>query len=78
MQYVSKKETNFNIKLNNHSKDTRNKNPTLPRKHFQNSDYNFRGVVKFTLFEQITKAKQFQLLLKKQENVNYRTWKLGL
>ena len=41
MQYVSKKETNFNIKLNNHSKDTRNKNPILPRKHFQNSDYNF-------------------------------------
>ena len=58
MQCVSKKETTFNIKLKNQSKDSKNKNPILACEHFQNSNHNFQGVVKFTLVEQITKAKQ--------------------
>ena len=67
-----KSETSFNIRLNNHRKDSKNKNPILACKHFQNSNHNFQKDAKFTLIEQITKSfttgEQLRLLLKKQEN----------
>ena len=67
-QYVSKSETSFNIRLNNHRKDSKH----LACKYFQNSNHNFQRDAKFTLIEQITKSftttEQLRLLLKKQEN----------
>ena len=72
LQYVCKSETSFNIRLNNHRKDSSNKNPILACKHFQNSNHNFQMDAEFTLIEQITKSftttKQLQPLLKKWEN----------
>ena len=72
LQYVGKSETSFNIRLNNHRKDSKNKNPILACKHFQNSNHNFQRDAKFTLIEQITKSfttiEQLRLLLKKREN----------
>ena len=72
LQCVGKIEASFNIRLNNHSKDSKNKNPILACKYFQNSNHNIQRDVKFTLIEQITKtfitADQLRLLLKKQEN----------
>ena len=68
LQYVSKSETSFNIRLNNHRKDSKH----LACKHFQNSNHNFQRDAKFTLIEQITKSftttEHLRLLLKKQEN----------
>ena len=62
----------FNIRLNNHRKDSKNKNLTLACKHFQNSNHKFQRDAKFTLIEQTTKtfttAKQLRLRLKKREN----------
>ena len=53
-------------------KDSKNKNPILVCKHFQNSNHNFQRDAKFILIEQIMKSftntKQLQLLLKKREN----------
>ena len=73
LQYAGKSETSFNITLNNHRKYSKNKNPILACKHFQNSNRNFQRDAKFTLTEQITKSftttEQLQLLLKKRENV---------
>ena len=70
---VVKSETSFNIRLNNHRKDSKNKNPILACKHFQNSNHNFQRDAKFTLIEQIVKnfttIEQLRLLLKKQENI---------
>ena len=45
-----KSESSFNIRLNNHRIDSKNKDAILGCKHFQNSNYNF------TLIEQITKT----------------------
>ena len=50
-QYVGKSETSFNIRLNNHRKDSKNKNPILVGKHFQNSNHIFQKDAKFTLIE---------------------------
>ena len=62
----------IHIRLNNHRKDSKNKNPFLAWKHFQNSNHNFQRDAKFTLIEVITKSfittEQLRLLLKKQEN----------
>ena len=70
--FCNKSETSFNIRLNNHRKDSKNKNPILACKHFQNSNHNFQRDAKFTLIEQITKSftttEQLRLLLKKREN----------
>ena len=72
LQYVGKSETSFNIRLNNHRKDSKNKNPILACKHFQNSNHNFQSDSKFALIEQIMKTftttKQLRVLLKKPEN----------
>ena len=68
LQYVGKSETSLNIRLNNHRKDSKNKNSILACKHFQN----FQWDAKFTLIEQITETftstEQLWLLLKKREN----------
>ena len=70
-QYVSKTETSFNIRLNNHRKDSKH----LACKYFQNSNHNFQRDAKFTLTEQITKSftttEQLRLLLKKQETFGF-------
>ena len=72
LQYVGKSETSFNIRLNNHRKDSKNENPILACKHFQNSNHNFQRDAKFTLIEKITKSftttEELRLLLKKREN----------
>ena len=72
LQCVVKSETSFSIRLNNHRKDTKNKNPILACKHFQNSNHNFQRDAKFTLIEQITKSftktEQLRLLLNKRKN----------
>ena len=69
LQYVGKSETSFNIRLNNHRKDSKNKNPILARKNFQNLNHNFQRDAKFTLIENITKTfttiEQLWLFLKK-------------
>ena len=58
--------------INNHRKDSKNKNPILASKHFQNSNHSFQRDAKFTLIEEITKTltttEQLPLLLKKREN----------
>ena len=72
LQYVGKSDTSFDIKLNNHKKDSKNRNPILACKHFRNSNQNFQRDAKFSLVEQITKTftatEQLRLLLKKREN----------
>ena len=55
LQYAGKSETPFSIRLNNHRKDSKNKNSIIACKHFQNWNHNFQKDVKFTRIEQITK-----------------------
>ena len=44
LQYVGKCKTSFDIRLNNHRKDSNNTNPIVSCKYFQNSNYNFKGM----------------------------------
>ena len=41
-QYVGKSEISFNIRLNNHWKDSKTKNPLLACKYLKNSNHNFQ------------------------------------
>ena len=72
LHYVDKSETSFNVRLSNHRKDGKNKNPVLACKDFQNSNHYFQRDAKFTLIEQIPKTftttEQLRLLLKRRTN----------
>ena len=70
IQYVGKCETAFNIRLNNHRKDSK-RNDTIPAsKHFNGHDHNFSRDARFTLIEQIKNENQNNITetLKKREN----------
>ena len=50
-QYVGKAETAFNIRLNNHRKDTKNSNAILACRHFQKQGHNFNSHAKFIIID---------------------------
>ena len=80
IQYVGKRETIFNLRLNNHRKDSKKKDAILACTHFQKSNHIFQRVTKFVLIEQIAKKyntiEERRLTLKKREKfwiMNLRT-----
>ena len=46
---IGKAETAFNIRLNNHRKDTKNTNTILACRHFQQQGHNFNSYSKFII-----------------------------
>ena len=80
IQYVVKRETIFNLRLNNHRKDSKKKDAILACTHFQKSNHISQRVTKFVLIEQIAKKyntiEERRLTLKKREKfwiMNLRT-----
>ena len=57
LQYVGKSETPFNIRLNNHWKDTKSQASILEH-NFNEQIHNFQKHAEFTLIEQIKKKKK--------------------
>ena len=53
MQYVWKAETAFNLRLNNHRKDTKKPNSILACKHFQEKEHNFNKHAKFIIIDKL-------------------------
>ena len=53
MQYVGKAETAFNLRLNNHRKDTKKPNSILACKHFQEKGHNFNKHAKFIIIDKL-------------------------
>ena len=53
MQYVGKAETAFNLRLNNHRKDTKNPNSILACKHFQEKRHDFNKHAKFIIIDKL-------------------------
>ena len=51
IQYVGKSETTFNLRLNNHRKDSKKKDAILACTHFQKSNHIFQRDAKFVLIE---------------------------
>ena len=71
LQYVGKSETPFNIRLNNHRKDTKSKASILACKHFNEQNHNFQQHTELTLIKQSKKqttAEETRTLLKRREN----------
>ena len=72
LQYVGKIATSFDIRLNSHRKESKNKNPILACKHFQNLNHNSQRDEEFILIEQIMKTfstiEELRLPLKKRKN----------
>ena len=53
MQYVGKAETAFNLRLNNHRKNTKTPNSILACKHFQEQGHNFNKHAKIITIEKL-------------------------
>ena len=53
MQYVGKAETAFNLRLNNHRKDTKKSNSILACKHLQEQGHNFNKHAKFIIIDKM-------------------------
>ena len=51
MQYVGKAETAFNLRLNNHRKDTKKPNSNIACKHFQEQGQNFNKHAKLIIID---------------------------
>ena len=60
MQYVTKAETAFNLRTNNHSKDTKKSNSILAGKNFPEKGYNFNKHAKFIIIEKLVNLHGFK------------------
>ena len=71
-QYVGKSETTFNLRLNNHRKDSKKKDAIFACTHFQKWNHNIPWDAKLVLNEQITRKynthEELRLILKKRES----------
>ena len=73
IQYVGKRETTFNIRLNNHRKDVKDQNALPADKYFTLPGHDVNKNAKFTLIEKLTKTnkvatKTLKERLKNREN----------
>ena len=75
LREAGKSETSFNMRLNNHRKDSKNENAILTCKHFQNLNHILQRHAKFTLTGQKTKTfattEQLRLLLKNRKTFGF-------
>ena len=62
-QYVGKAETAFNIRLNNHRKDTENPNAILACRPFQQHGHNFNSHAKFIIIDKLIKTSSSEGIL---------------
>ena len=53
IQHVGKAETTFNLRLNNHTKDTKKPNSILAFKHFQQQGHDFNKHAKFIIIDKL-------------------------
>ena len=60
VHYVGKKETTFNVRLNNHRKDVKSPNASLVNKHFTLPGHDFNKNFKFILINILTYANQIK------------------
>ena len=77
-QYVGKAATAFNIRLNNHRKDTKNQNAILAFRHFQQQDHNFNSPTKFIIMDKLVSTSNSKQILSDRliQRENLWVWKL--
>ena len=62
-QYVGKAEAAFNIRLNNHSKDTKNPNSVLAYRRFQQQGHKFNSHSKFIIIDKLVNTSSYKDIL---------------
>ena len=62
-QYIGKAETAFNIRLNNHRKDTKDPNAILVCRHFQQQGHCFNCRAKFIIRDKLVNTSSFKDVL---------------
>ena len=80
IQYISKNETPFNIKLSNRRKDVKDPKAILVDKHFQKSGHTFNKYARFTIIDTLINANLDTEVSRKRliqrENFGYKNYKL--
>ena len=74
VQYIGKSETNFNIRLNNHRKDTNNINGIPASRHFSKPYHEFNIHAKFIIIEQIKNANVSKETITKRLKARENFW----
>ena len=73
LEFVGKRETTFNIHLNNHAKDAKSEKSIVACKHFNEPNHNSQQHAEFTLIQQIrkqAKTEETRKLLEKSEKTS--------
>ena len=65
-QYAGKAETAFNIRLNNHRKDTEDPSPILACRHFQQQGHNFNCHAKFIIIDKLVNTSSSKDILRER------------
>ena len=74
VQYVGKAESAFNLRLNNHRKDTKQPNSILACKHFQKQGHNFNKHVKFIIIDKVVNLHGFKEALQEMLVIRENFW----
>ena len=64
-QYIKKAETAFNIRLNNHKKDTKNPKAMLACRHFQQQGHDFSSPAKFIVIDKLVNTSSSKDIFRK-------------
>ena len=65
-QYVGKAEATFNIRLNDHRKDSKNPNAVLACRHFQQQGHHFISQTKFMIIDKLVNTSSSKDLLRER------------
>ena len=76
MQYVGKAETAFNIRLNNHRKDTKKPNSILAYDHFQEKGHNFNKHAEFIITDKLVNLHGSKEALWKKKKKKEALWEM--
>ena len=74
MQYVRKAEAAFNLRLNNHRKDTKKPNSILACKNFQEKEHNFNKHAKFIIIDKLVNLHSSKEALQEMLVIRENSW----
>ena len=74
LQYVGKPEIAFNLRLNNHRKDTNKHNSILAYKHFQEKGHNFNQNAKFIIIGKLANLHGYKEALQEMLVIRETFW----
>ena len=74
MEYVGKAETAFNLRLNNHRKDSEKPDSILACKRFQEKGHNFSKHAKFIIIDKLVNLQGYKEALREMLVIRQNIW----